>query len=131
MTLQCGDLVCLPAAGGQPCTGIVKTCCYSFGSYDAALAFRVSQLAIIAAGVVTCANGQIHNTSTTTSVSQPQVHYGKSMNQDMPYGGWIVSKEYDLCHNQSSSYGHGLGGSLGNTCTCVAAMLGGGPIPCP
>ncbi len=131
LTRMCDELFCQPALGGQPCTGIVKSCCYSFGSYADAVAFRQSKLDEMAAGIVMCENGGSISTSTTTGVSSPNVHYGKSMNTSMPYGGWVVSQEADLCGSQIGSSGFGVGGSLGNECTCVLATLGGGPIPCP
>ncbi|MFA5344650.1 MAG: hypothetical protein WC315_00005, partial [Candidatus Omnitrophota bacterium] len=122
----CGQMFCQWGGGGQPCTGIVKTCCYSFGSYQDALNFRAGQLNNAAAGITRCDDGSTINTSNITSVSQPQVHYGKSMNQNPPFGGWVVSKEYDLCTSApSAGSGFGPGNSLGSQCTCVCAHFGG------
>jgi hypothetical protein len=124
----CGDMFCQWAIGyaQEPCTGIVKTCCYTFGSYQDALNFRAGQLNNMAGGVITCDDGTVINSSTTRGVSQPQVHYGKSMNQNPPYGGWVVSKEYDLCSSApDSGSGFGPGNSLGSSCSCTCAHFGG------
>ncbi len=126
----CGQMWCNPydcgGGGGKTvCTGIVQTCCYTFGSYSDAVNFRNGQLGNMAAGVVTCDDGTVMNTGFTQGVSQPQVHYGKNMDQHVPSGGWTVSKEYDLCSHQIDSFGFGAGGSLGNSCTCTCAHFGG------
>ncbi len=124
----CGHLACGDSAGGSPCTGLVKSCCYSFGSRASAAAFRNEKLSEMAAQVYTCPDGSIVNPGPIQSVSQVDVRYGSSMDQTEPLGGWDVDQETDLC---SGLYVPDGGNSLGDQCTCVAAILGGGPVECP
>ena len=124
-SMRCDNIFCHNTFEGEPCTGVTKKCCYTFGSLGSALTFRADLLAEAASGIIPCDDGRVLNTSRIRSVSQPQVHYGKGMAQNPPFGGWVVSKEEELCFHQSTPVGLGEGGSLGSQCECTCVNFGG------
>ncbi|MCK9570334.1 hypothetical protein M0R72_15415 [Candidatus Pacearchaeota archaeon] len=115
-----------PCSGGPiTCSGIVRSCCYTFSNKDDAEIFRNGQLGSIAEGLVDCGGVMTPSNSGISGVSQPEVKYGSAMNQTEPWGGWVDGKEEDLCGSQISNGGFGPGGSVGSKCTCTDAYLGG------
>jgi len=127
MSRPCGYIGCIIGSAGEPCTGVGVSCCYTFATRAEAEAFRAGQLATAALGVQQCDDGSTINNSSIRAVSQPEVHYGKHMDQNEPPDGWVVDKEHDVCGRSPTAVGAGFGpgGSLGHQCKCTCAHLGG------